>query len=457
MNKIIFIILVLIISLNLFADTSFIILPDGKMVAVSNYSLRYDKTIDYAEFVSPELFETKAGNFKAYKVFYDEKNNLKKLLLFETQDIKISSNNLKIDEIDFYENGEAKSIHLIEPQILKISIGKILVINTIELYQNGIIQSVNLNDIQTIASPAGNIDVKNYINFNDNGTIQLTELNSTVKTKSSIGTITLKEYIGFFSNGNIKEGKIADDLIHLNKSNAKGSFSNVLISFFSNEQIKSIASEFNESFTIKTNFGTLKVKSINFYKSGEISKIQLDEPHIIKTQFGPYEFQQNENIILYKNGFIKELFCQKEFKLKTPVGKFGTDKATFYPNGKIQSIDWSEYQYIETPVGNFECNNVSFFNNGKIKEVYFYPTMESPIIDTGKGGMLLNKAEFFESGKIKYANIVNQTSTVKSLYGKIDIWTEISFYENGNFKTICQASCLFVKHHFNREVQLIKK
>lgn len=168
-----------------------------------------------------------------------------------------------------------------------------------------------------------------------------------------------------------------------------------------------------------------------YYSDGTLKHCKVNEENQIKTSVGllipkydNYETRSKfrNSLEFHKNGELKSIYLEEQKEINSPIGKLKAEMITFYDEGNVHRIFplygqisgyWSEedeYSMAE----NTKLNLKSVQLDAKISCFCFYP-----------------------SGKIKSITFWrNERQIVEISYGKIKVHLGISFYEDGNIKTL---------------------
>lgn len=181
-----------------------------------------------------------------------------------------------------------------------------------------------------------------------------------------------------------------------------------------------------------TNFGVLKGVSVcDTYGGTALRDCALSKRNVVKTPYGELMPQYEDNGIrrknlqslsFFENGNIKYISLQNQSTIETPIGPIKAEYLSFYDDmtlrrifplsGKLSGY-WSEedeYELAEDleldlPIGKLQCKVISihFYRSGKLKSITFWPK---------------SKVE------------------ISTSLGLIPTRIGISFYENGNLKSL---------------------
>lgn len=177
---------------------------------------------------------------------------------------------------------------------------------------------------------------------------------------------------------------------------------------------------------IQTAFGILgEVTKYDVYDTGQLKSIMVDGKNIVMTHAGELVPAYNEtprrkykpSVEFYKSGMIKAVALDERQELETPIGELPAELVTFYETGEIKRVFpldgklsgfWSEEdeKALNIPL-NFDlgfsrfCANIGgicFYKNGAIRSITLFP---------------------------------GETISVETLYGQIFVRTGVSLFEDG--------------------------
>lgn len=168
------------------------------------------------------------------------------------------------------------------------------------------------------------------------------------------------------------------------------------------------------------------VVSFQTYPSGEIESVKLGGKNMIVTHAGELvpaytETARRKNkpsIEFYKSGTVKAVLLEEQAEVETPIGSIPAEHVTFYPTGEIHRVFitngqisgfWSEEdeKNYNIPLSfefDFTCfqaylTSICFYKSGTIKSITLYPgesiSIKTPAgqIETGIGFSLYEAGE----------------------------------------------------------------
>lgn len=153
---------------------------------------------------------------------------------------------------------------------------------------------------------------------------------------------------------------------------------------------------------VKMNKDEIKgITSFSTYESGELELCKVDAYNVIQTKYGKLIPQYEELGVrrkdakafsLHKNGMLKSISLNEQTVLKTPIGEFPAELATFYEDGSINSLfplngrisfSWSVEEEgklaqifdFNFPFGSFSAkiSGLRFYKQGKLRSLILWP------------------------------------------------------------------------------------
>lgn len=152
------------------------------------------------------------------------------------------------------------------------------------------------------------------------------------------------------------------------------------------------------------------ITSYTTYVSGEMQECKVNEPNLIRTQYGDFVPQYSrpdtrrkelKSLSFYKSGNIRSLCLEQQTDVATPIGIFPAELVTFYDDGSLNSVfplngqigfGWSQEEegaLAQTYDFEFSFGKISakiigmrFYPSGKIKSLILWPgqvvTLQTP-------------------------------------------------------------------------------
>jgi hypothetical protein len=181
------------------------------------------------------------------------------------------------------------------------------------------------------------------------------------------------------------------------------------------------------------------VESYVCFPSGELEGIKLSEKNTILTHAGELvpaftETNRRKNkysVEFYKSGMIKAVALDEVQEISTPIGEFPAELVTFFQTGELKrffpldgkiSGMWSEAEEkalgiplsFEFPFTSFSAiiSGVAFYKSGRIRSVTLFP---------------------------------GETISIKTKYGDIPTRNGFSLYESGSLESLEPASPVQIK------------
>lgn len=152
---------------------------------------------------------------------------------------------------------------------------------------------------------------------------------------------------------------------------------------------------------IQTAYGVFGgVASYDKYETGELRSVRLDAMNMVLTHAGELipAYTETErrkfkpSVEFYRSGMIKAVSLEEQQEIETPIGEFPAELVTFYDSGEVKRVFpldgklsgfWSEEDERELQIPfHFDLgfcaftariNCVSFFRDGAIRSVTLYP------------------------------------------------------------------------------------
>jgi hypothetical protein len=182
---------------------------------------------------------------------------------------------------------------------------------------------------------------------------------------------------------------------------------------------------------IETRYGTLTgISTVDYYKTGEVKECMLNKRNEIKTPYGTYipQFEQDE------------------------VRKRFSKSVSFYKNGNVRSINLHEQSTIQTDYGTFPIELISFYKDESIKRIFplngkitGYWTEEDEVtlakefkfdLPFGTIEKKIIGLSLYPSGKLKSLTLwPNDEVLIETPVGPLNIRTGFSLYENSELKS----------------------
>jgi hypothetical protein len=172
------------------------------------------------------------------------------------------------------------------------------------------------------------------------------------------------------------------------------------------------------------------VSNVTCYVTGELEGIRLAEKNVLLTHAGELIPAFNEttrrknkySVEFYKSGMVKAVALDEQQEITTPIGEFPAELITFYESGELKrffpldgkiSGFWSEAEEREMNIpfsfdlgfSQFKAmlNGVAFFKSGSLRSVTLYP---------------------------------GETIQINTLYGLINARNGFSLYETGELESM---------------------
>ncbi|MDF2510312.1 MAG: repeat protein [Herbinix sp.] len=180
-----------------------------------------------------------------------------------------------------------------------------------------------------------------------------------------------------------------------------------------------------------TKYGELKdVQSPVFYEDGSLKECSLNFLLCLSTPYGilvpqytiNYRKRNNISCSFYRSGTLKKLALEDQTEIPTPVGALPAELVTFYPNGSIKRL---------------------FPLNGQLSgywdeaDEYKLATKIPLSLSIGDINAALLTIGFYENGVIKSLTLwPNEEIEARTPLGKIKARIGVSFYPNGNLKSL---------------------
>jgi hypothetical protein len=184
-----------------------------------------------------------------------------------------------------------------------------------------------------------------------------------------------------------------------------------------------------------TKYGELKdVHSPVFYEDGSLKECSLNSPLCLSTPYGllipqytiNYRKRNSISCSFYRGGTLQKLALEDQTEIPTPVGTLPAELVTFYLNGGIKRL---------------------FPLNGQLSgywdeaDEYNLARKISLNLSTGEMNAAFLTIGFYENGVIKSLTAWPQEKIeVITPLGKMTARIGISFYSNGNLKSLEPAS-----------------
>lgn len=170
------------------------------------------------------------------------------------------------------------------------------------------------------------------------------------------------------------------------------------------------------------------VMSFQTYPSGELESVKLSGKNMIVTHAGELvpaytqtpRRKNKASIEFYKSGTVKAVMLEEQAEVETPIGSIPAEHVTFYPTGEIHRVFiingqisgfWSEedeknYNIPLTFEFDYTCfqaylTSICFYKSGTIKSITLYPG-ESISVNT-PAGQIETEIGFslYESGELE--------------------------------------------------------
>lgn len=180
-----------------------------------------------------------------------------------------------------------------------------------------------------------------------------------------------------------------------------------------------------------TKYGELKdVCSPIFYEDGALKECSTNSPSLLSTPYGilvpqytiNYRKRNSTSCSFYQDGTLQKLSLEDQTGIPTPVGMLPAERISFYPDGSIKRL---------------------FPLNGQLSgywdeaDEYKLADKISLSLSTGDLKAALLTIAFYENGVIKSITTwPREEFDVITPLGKIAAQIGISFYPNGNLKSL---------------------
>lgn len=247
---------------------------------------------------------------------------------------------------------------------------------------------------------------------------------------------------------------------------------------------------------LDTKYGIIEgISSEEYYKNGTIKECAIiKKVNQLKTSYGilipQYESATErrkhvKSLSFYKNGNLKSIYLQNQTKIDTPAGTIPAELITFYENGNIKRIFplngqitayWSEqdeYNLAEDislnlSIGKFQKKiiSINFYEDGVIKSVTLWPN--NPIEIDSPIGKVMSRIgfAFYKDGKLKSFEPMKPTK-IKTPIGEITAFdvdaigihadiNSVNFFEDGSVKSLITSSDSIEVTNSNGDKKLYK-
>lgn len=181
---------------------------------------------------------------------------------------------------------------------------------------------------------------------------------------------------------------------------------------------------------INTKYGNITFTDyLTFYKTGELGKGVLAKPTKIKLPILDTNVYLKGGIAFYKNGNLMTGAVTKKYQIKTIAGKTRfKDYITLHKNGMLKAgTPITPFKYAE-----FNINKIIYRNDGEVIGGYFNKTIT---LNTPVGKLRVKGATYFDPEHIDTCYL-DHDQLIETPIGIATIVNEISFYKNGNIRTI---------------------
>lgn len=197
---------------------------------------------------------------------------------------------------------------------------------------------------------------------------------------------------------------------------------------------------------VKTPIGYLIPKLIVFSELGQLSYLQLNEPHILPTPIGSYALT---GIGFNANGNVDVIALEKPNIFETSLGQIKSTYAAFSNAGKTIYLQLSEPMEMITRAGSVVAYAVGFSENGEANRFY----LEVPYpIQTPVGVINGYIVSYHPNGSLHHLSIADDQALVPTPLGPMPAHISISFHSNGQISEVWLTSYKEIRFPFSREV-----
>lgn len=231
--------------------------------------------------------------------------------------------------------------------------------------------------------------------------------------------------------------------------------------------------------TVRTKYGEINgIKQFELYASGILKECTLEKNVQIETDFGLFTPKYDDalnrrktksSLEFFETGYIKKMYLQNQEIIKTKYGSFPTELVLFYRNGEIRKVfplngkitgfwtEMDEYklsQEIELNINTLKINkkmmSIGFYENKSIKNITLWPK-ERMDISTIYGEINVRKGiAFYEDGSIKSIEPAKETK-IQSPIGELTAFdsdmngmngdkNSLNFYKDGKVKSLISSN-----------------
>lgn len=171
-----------------------------------------------------------------------------------------------------------------------------------------------------------------------------------------------------------------------------------------------------------------EVSSFQTYHSGELESVKLNGKNMIVTHVGELvpaythtpRRKNKPSVEFYKSGMVKALMLEEQIEVETPIGSLPAEQVTFYATGELHRLFvtngqisgfWTEEEEkqhsipltFEFDFSSFSAylSSICFYKSGSIQSITLYPG-ESIILKTPAGEVETGIGfSLYESGKLE--------------------------------------------------------
>ncbi|MDR1641215.1 MAG: hypothetical protein LBT59_16105 [Clostridiales bacterium] len=172
------------------------------------------------------------------------------------------------------------------------------------------------------------------------------------------------------------------------------------------------------------------VSNVSCFATGELEGIRLTEKNVLPTQAGGLipactETARRKNkysVEFYKSGMVKAVALDAQQEIKTPIGTFPAELATFYESGELK-----RFFPLDGKISGFWTEA----EERKLAEPFSF--------DLGftRFSALINGVAFHRSGALKSVTLQpGELIDVKTIYGTVLVRNGFSLYETGELDSL---------------------
>jgi len=170
------------------------------------------------------------------------------------------------------------------------------------------------------------------------------------------------------------------------------------------------------------------VESYSCYPGGELLGVKLAEKNMLVTHAGELipaytETHRRKNkysVEFYSSGTVKKIALDEVRKVRTPLGELPAELVTFFETGELKRVFpldgkisgmWSEQEEktlavplsFEMPFTNFTAiiNGIAFYKSGVIRSITLFPGETVPVATKYGEIIARNGFSLYESGKLE--------------------------------------------------------